>query len=556
MNENTTVVQIPPTAAGMTLHTYLAEAGIVLAAPCGGRGICGKCRIQVRKGCFYSNNWETNPGEKTLLKPDADGYILACQAICHPNGAEIGVPRFLGDGLTTIRIEKMTPETELAQTQLAGSLSKHSHFAKHPAFSSKDRCQSDGIALDIGTTTIAAAWVHGETGRIRASASCINPQQAYGADILTRIDAANNGMLSVMQLCVIHAVRALIEKLPIDSETVPNLSLVVSGNATMLHLFCGVSPAGMGVYPFTPVFTQIRIFPGDALSLPVRSVTLLPSASAFVGSDIAAGMLYCHLGQSNPPTLLLDIGTNGEMVLDTGRLNGNRLLATSTAAGPALEGATLSCGMGGVSGAVSRVGIENGRLVYETIGDASARGICGCGLMDLCAYLLDMERIDETGYLDEDPYTLSGIHKTAAGYSAVGPTSVSLTQKDVRALQLAKSAIRAGMEALLDAAGMDVQSFVSADGRVFIAGGLGYYLSPVSAARIGMLPQTMVNKPECVVSVGNSALAGAAAVCADPTAIEHISRLAHICETIELNRSAYFHKGFIEHMLFPHLPNA
>ena len=326
--------------------------------------------------------------------------------------------------------------------------------------------QSDGIALDIGTTTLAAAWIHGAAGQIRATASCLNPQQAYGADVISRIEAANAGKLSAMQSCVIDAVRDLIEKLSIAPETVRELPLIVSGNTTMLHLFCGVSPAGMGTYPFTPAFTEARTFPGDALCLPVRSVTLLPSVSAFVGGDVAAGMFLCRFGHSDAPALLLDIGTNGEMVLDTGMADGNRLLAASTAAGPALEGANLSCGMGGVSGAVSRVGLEGGRLFYETIGDTPARGICGCGLVDLCAYLRNVEMVDETGCLDEDPYTLSGIHKTAGGYGATGPTSVSLTQKDVRELQLAKSAIRAGMEALLDAAGTNVEAFVQAGGRV------------------------------------------------------------------------------------------
>ena len=547
MNENKTIVQIPSTAAGMVLHTYLVQAGIVLSAPCGGRGTCGKCRVQVRAGSFYSRDMAADSGEKCSIKPDADGYILACQAICPPDGAEIAVPHFSGDGLTAVHMEN----TGSMKTRAAGSLYMEPSDAMRSEIGSVDGHRPDGIALDIGTTTIAAALVHGATGQIRATASCLNPQQAYGADVISRIAAANDGKLSAMQSCVLGAVRDLLEKLSVDAETARSLPLVVSGNATMLHLFCGVSPAGMGTYPFTPAFTESRTVPGNALCLPVRSVTLLPSVSAFVGGDISAGMFCCHLGQSESPALLLDIGTNGEMVLDTGRAAGNRLLAASTAAGPALEGAKLSCGMGGVSGAVSRVGLESGRLYYETIGDAPARGICGCGLIDLCAYLPDAAVLDETGCLDEDPYTLSGIHKTADGSGAAGPTSVSLTQKDLRELQLAKSAIRAGIEALLDAAGTDIEAFVNADGRVYIAGGLGYYLSPVSAARIGLLPQRMVETPRCVVAVGNSALAGAAAVCSDPTAIGRISHLARICETIELNRSACFNEGFIEHMLFP-----
>ena len=270
----------------MPLSTYLAEAGIVLPAPCGGHGTCGKCRVQVRAGWFYSRGTAADSGEKLPLELDADGYVLACQAICSPAGAEIAVLCFSGDGLTAIRMEQAVMETESAR-------------------------QSDGIALDIGTTTLAAAWIHGAAGQIRATASCLNPQQAYGADVISRIEAANAGKLSAMQSCVIDAVRDLIEKLSIAPETVWELPLIVSGNTTMLHLFCGVSPAGMGTYPFTPAFTEARTFPGDALCLPVRSITLLPSVSAFVGGDVAAGMFFCRFGHSDAPALLLDIGKNG-----------------------------------------------------------------------------------------------------------------------------------------------------------------------------------------------------------------------------------------------------
>lgn len=510
-----TKITIPSSSAGTRLKDYLTENGIKISAPCGGRGVCKKCLVKVVSGGFVS----AVNGEE--LAPDENGNILACQAVCTSGGAEIAADEIAGDGLTC-----------------SGAAYEER----------EDNGAAYGIALDIGTTTLASALVNLESGKVAATASCLNPQQSYGADVISRIEAAKNGKLSTMQSCLVKAVRGLIEKLvPNDCEI---KSLAAAGNTTMLHIFSGTSPVSMGAYPFTPVFTDARTLDGSELGLNVGKVTLLPSVSAFVGGDITAGMYVLKLGKSNVPTLLLDIGTNGEMVLDTGKERGNRLISTSTAAGPALEGANISCGMDGVAGAVSQVERgSSGELRYKTIGDTAARGICGCGLIDLCARLLEDETIDESGYLD-DEFTLSGIHVTKSGEIDEGETAVTITQKDIREIQLAKSAIRAGIEALLDSAGMDVGSFVSSGGRVCIAGGLGYYLNPVSAAKIGLLPEEFVES-NIVSAVGNTSLAGACGALSDCTAIEQMSRTAKSCESMELNRSNVFNDGFIEYMMFP-----
>lgn len=535
-------ILIPPSASGTRLTVFLSCQGIAVSAPCGGRGVCGKCRVQVLSGQFLSHI------TGKVLAPDADGYILACQAICPPEGAEIAVPDATGEGLT---VSMVTTAQAVRPSSAAGG-----SFGKVP--DSYANAISDGVALDIGTTTLAAARVDRVAGRVLETVSCLNPQQSFGADVISRIGACKEGQLAAMQACLLNAVRELIRRLfpGVDAadtatDALPDLS--VAGNATMLHLFCGVSPEGMGTYPFTPAFTEARTLSGAELELPVRTVTVLPSVSAFVGGDITAGMLVCGLGQSPVPSLLLDIGTNGEMVLDTGKADGNRLIATSTAAGPALEGANISCGMGGVAGAVSRVtpGALPGTLIYQTVGDAPACGICSCGLIDLCARLLDLEVMDETGYLDDDPYILSGAHRTSAGLAPEGISPVRLTQKDIREVQLAKSALRAGLEALLDAAGLDVRMFTAAGGKVYVAGGLGYYLDPVSAVRIGLLPPAFLASPGTVTAVGNTALAGAVQVLADDSALARMSGLAERCKSMELNHSSVFNDGFIEHMMFP-----
>lgn len=517
------IITIPPSASGISLTIYLANQGISLSAPCGGRGVCQKCRVQVTDGQFLSRV------SGKVLSPDDDGYILACQAICPSEGASIALPETTGSGLTAM------PALE------AGGNGTADH---------RIDAIPDGIALDLGTTTLAAARVDRETGKILSTVSCLNPQQSFGADVISRIDACRSGQLTAMQSCLLDAVRRLIGQLFPDTETAL-CDLTAAGNTTMLHLFCGISPESMGTYPFTPVFTDAKTMSGTDLDLPVRTVTVLPSVSAFIGGDITAGMFFCGFGSSPVPLLLLDIGTNGEMVLDTGAVLGNRLIAASTAAGPALEGANISCGLGGVAGAVSRVRMEKNTLVYQTIGDAPARGICGCGLIDLCACLLSRTIVDETGYLENDPYVLTGSHQTAHGSFPENATSVCLTQKDIRELQLAKSALRAGLEALLHSAGMQVRSFTEKGGKVCIAGGLGYYLDPVNAAGIGLLPPEFLAAPDTVTAVGNTSLAGAVQVLTDPSALDRMSVLAKQCTCIELNRSQVFNDGFIEHMLFP-----
>ena len=509
-------ISIPADAAGTELLAYLRTRGVAVPAPCGGHGKCGKCRVRVIRGSF-----RTRDGQALL--PDNDGYILACRAVCTGEAA-LAVPDSGGDGLTAF---SASSETVQPQTSPA-----------------------TGIALDIGTTTLAAAYV--KDGRIEARVSCLNPQQSYGADVISRIEACKNGMLYAMRDCLTDAVRSLVEDL--TAQTGHADTLTAAGNTTMLHIFCGVSPEGMGAYPFTPAFLDARTLPGDAFCLPVGSVTVLPSVSAFVGADITAGMHVCGLGSADAPRLLCDFGTNGEMALDTGKTRGNRLLVTSTAAGPALEGANISCGTGGVRGAVTRVCTDpDGTLVYKTIGDGAAHGICGCGLVDLIASLRASETIDETGYLEDDPYRLCGRHKTMSGTAGISETPVSLTQKDVREMQLAKSAMRAGMEALLAEAGMDPETFVRAGGKVCIAGGLGYYLDPQSAACIGLLPEPFVRDPGTVATMGNTTLAGAVEVLRAPSVLVELSALALRCETVELGDSDVFRDGFVEHMLFPEI---
>lgn len=506
-------LSIPSSAAGMRLSDYLNQCGIPHAAPCGGNGVCGKCTVTVAEGVFYTYGDETRP-----VIPDGEGRILSCRAVCPSTGAVILVD-------------------EVSVTDVSG-VEENLHREAEDDY---------GLALDIGTTTLAAALVSLTDGKSVATASCLNPQSGFGADVMSRISAAAEGKLASMQAVLLTGVKSLIESLfslldegiLAKGGRLPEIKkMTVVGNPTMLHIFCGVSPVGMGQYPFTPVFLETKTLSGKTLGLPVEEVTVLPSASAFVGADVVGGAATVSLDRAEKPCLILDVGTNGEMILACG----DRLYATSCAAGPALEGAGISCGMGGVAGAVSSVTLSGDTLRFRTVGDKPPRGITGSGLVDLAAALLTLGVIDETGAMD-DSFRLTGIHVTAAGEGNLMPTRVSLTGEDVRALQLVKSAFRAGIETLLSVAGIKAEALA----HTYLAGGLGYYLSPENAARIGLLPEGLLPS---VKVIGNGALSAAVKGVCDDEFVKTMSNIALCCETIELNEQPLFNELFIEYMMF------
>lgn len=361
----------------------------------------------------------------------------------------------------------------------------------------------------------------------------MNPQRVFGADVMSRIAAADDGKLSVLQSVVLECVSDIINSLLRQVGATFLKAITVVGNPTMLHLFCGISPSDMGQYPFTPVFTEAKCFSGEKLSLPAETVYILPSADAFIGSDVTAGVLKTQMYKHTEPSILMDIGTNGEMVLCSAD-PGKNMLAVSTAAGPAFEGAGISCGIGGVQGAISQVKIKNGQLRYKTVGNCSPVGICGSGLIDLIAQLRQISVIDETGYMEE-PFLIA---ETAYG------TSLFLTPEDVREFQMAKSAIRAGFETLLSESGLSVKDIKN----IYLAGGLGVYMNPENAADIGLIPPDLGDK---VTAIGNSALDGAVLCLSDAERRTELERIAVDCRIVELSVSEVFQNAFMENMLFP-----
>ncbi|MDE5896765.1 MAG: ASKHA domain-containing protein, partial [Clostridia bacterium] len=361
------------------------------------------------------------------------------------------------------------------------------------------------------------------SGKVLKTASCLNPQSGFVSDVLSRIRACEKKEnLNALTVSVREAINGLIG----DEWDVGRMS--VAGNATMLHLLCGIDPTPIGVAPFTPVFTALKKYRGEELGFPVSELVLLPSVSAYVGADITADILAADMIGTKENILLIDLGTNGEMALS----HDGKIVCTSTAAGPALEGACIECGVGGVDGAVNRVWAEGDRIRWSTIGNKSPVGICGTGLVDLIALLLNRGEIDEAGFLCREKYDVcDGLY---------------LSRADVRQFQLAKAAVSAGIAALLKKAGIEEKEI----DECFIAGGLGSYMNVESAARTGLIPGKLKEKTR---AVGNGSLYGAQLVLLDRDLQTEAIDIANQSIAIDLSNDSCFAEEFIRRMCFDEL---
>ena len=487
-------------AAGETILLACARAGIILSAPCGGHRRCGKCTVRIIEGKITGDT------------PDNEAWVRACAAI----------------PLTDITI---ACHSELMDR--AAAVDKQLSPARAAVGAA-------AVALDIGTTTVCARLIDLNTALVLDTVSALNDQRAFGADVMSRIEAARNGKTGELFTLINRQTRRILESFK-DQWNLPRIEkLAVSGNTTMLHLFLNVDPSGMGALPFTPVFLEEKELSGDALSLPVESIIVLPSIAAFIGGDITAGLAVLDILSVPGPSLLIDIGTNGEMAL----AHRGTIFCCSTAAGPAFEGAEISCGMGGVAGAISAVeiaanvahNVTPNALSITTIGNAPPAGVCGSGLVDAVAIMLKQGIIDETGFMadGEKGFCL------APGVSIIG--------RDIRQFQLAKGAILSGIRLLCKNSGLQ-----AADIRnVFIAGGFGFYINKYNAAAAGIFPSEFLD----VLSIcGNVSLQGAQECL---TAADFLSRCKQIiaqCSVIDLAADPSFMDEFTDNMLFPSLPD-
>ena len=398
-----------------------------------------------------------------------------------------------------------------------------------------------GLAVDIGTTTLVAALVDCTDGQILATATAVNSQRSFGADVISRIGAACHGKGKALRKAVRRDLTRLLKQLFQDHPGVAGHChrMAIAANTTMLHLLMGWSCEGLGNWPFHPVSLggksyDVQDVLGRQDILTDCTVTLLPGMSTYVGADITAGIWQCGLVSSDEVSLFVDLGTNGEMVLG----NKEQRFIASAPAGPALEGGKLTWGTGSVPGAICGVRIERGRAKVKTIDHAVPVGICGTGILEAMAGLVREGLVDETGKLVE-PY----FHKGFPLASTLDYQRITLSQQDIREIQMAKSAIRAGIESLIERSGISRQRIR----QVWLAGGFGYYLDPQKAAVIGLLPADLAER---TTAVGNTSLKGAIGLLTGAVTLDTLQAIADGAEEIVLGNDEAFQRLYIDYLNF------
>jgi uncharacterized 2Fe-2S/4Fe-4S cluster protein (DUF4445 family) len=512
---------------GDSLHQVLVDNGIPLRSDCGGQGRCGRCRVQLHAvgEAAADRSWPSALACQTRLSSSM-AVRLPESSLIDP-GAVVDKSSSQADALACVR--------PVAGKRLA-------------------------LAVDLGTTALAVYLCDLAAGRIIAVATARNPQAVYGADVISRISAAAGGAphRNRMQRLVCRAVDRLADSLTGGSSRKQRRidAAAVAGNPTMTHLFLGVDPSPLGRMPFRPAFSAVQSCPADRLGMgfnPLASVRTLPLLSGYLGGDIVAAALAVDLDRRTEDTLVIDIGTNGEILLAAG----GRLYGTSCATGPAFEGAAIACGMPALPGAVDRWSCRPGMraVAYTTLPDAggshtAARGLCGSGVVSAVAALRRAEVIDAGGRID--PHRARGHFRTdAAGVGQVllvpadataAGRSIPLTQKDIRAVQLAKSAIRTGIEMLCHSAG------IKRPRRLLIAGTFGNHLQTADLITLGALPPI---PPSDVVAVGNAAGSGTVCAVFDPMVWRRADELTRRVTVINLASQPAFQSRFVDALTFP-----
>jgi uncharacterized 2Fe-2S/4Fe-4S cluster protein (DUF4445 family) len=483
---------------GASLQDLLFNHGVEF--PCGGRGLCKGCKIKVLSGSLPVTNEDAR---KLSAAEVAAGWRLACCA--RP-------------------LEPLVLELEQFE---AAILSDDSKFAFTPQ-------EGLGIAVDLGTTTLVAQLLDLQTGNVLGVRAELNAQARHGADIMSRVEFAVAGsgraaLVSLIREQIGEICFGLVRDL---SEARGLKRVVIVGNTVMHHLFCDIDLEPLSHVPFEPHRPGQQVFSANGLgwNLPGNpEVQFLACLGGFVGSDILAGILATNLHNSDVLVGLMDLGTNGEIVVG----NRHRMLCASTAAGPAFEGARISMGMRAATGAISEVHARGDSFVCHVIGNGTPRGICGSGLVDAVAVALNLNRVTFRGRLVD-------------GESLGLLAPVALNQWDIRELQLAKGAIAAGLRILLEQWGATMEDLR----EVNLAGAFGNYINYDSARRIGLL-----NFPaEKVQPVGNTALKGAKVALFSPSSqADTCSTILQHTTHVSLHEDPHFQEIYVEEMSFPDL---
>jgi len=594
--------------SGTKIIEAAARAGLTINTPCGGAGTCGKCKVRITTGAQEPSETDKHVFDGDQLQ---QGWRLACQTsirtetvVYIPESSrlvsrhkivveskteepteilpsvrklyvELPAPTMEDNSADLLRLEEAIGVFKADLNQLrnlpkllrqynykgTAVLTDHNLIGFEPGETTN---QCYGIAFDIGTTTIVGSLVNLCNGSELAITSQMNPQVSFGDDVLSRIQHSSScpDCLDELHNSIKAAIAEIIDNLcqqaDINREHIYEVAF--AGNTTMEHLLCGIDPTPLGSVPFVPAHARGLILNANELGIPINhrgKVYVFPLIGGFVGGDTVAGVLATNLSGQQGNVLMIDIGTNGEIVL----ARDDQLWAASTAAGPAFEGARITYGMRATTGAIEKIVFEDD-IRYSVIGNVPAVGICGSALIDLAAEMLKSGMITSTGQLlgpDQLPAQLPKAISQRVYENADGQIEflvsqanqgrkdlrVVLTQRDIRELQLAVGAIRAGVKIMLKKAGLEAEEI----NRVLIAGGFGSFIRRTNAQTVGLLP-TEIDR-EKINYVGNASLAGAKWALLSSNARKHAEELARRTKHLELSLDTNFQMEFADAMIFP-----
>ena len=587
--------RVPP---GTTLFSAAHWIGLPIDSTCGGRGTCGKCKVQVLQGGL-----EVTAADRKQLRPGEleAGWRLSCQAKVYedttvtvpellrvPKAATMGVNRLvlLDPNVRKVFVELTEPDLEDQRSDIERlrdaltaegfdmkvdlhvlrtlpGLLRSAEFRVTAVLGGDQliaveagdtREETYGVAFDLGTTTVVGTLMNLRTGMAEAVRSTLNGQAPFGADVISRIshgmqgDEAKAELREAIQRTMNTVLQELYDAAGVARERV--YETVVVGNATMLHLLLGIDATPISMMPFTPAFREPLYLPAREVGLDIHPggyVQTLPVIGAYVGADIVAGVVATGLAREEKLRVFVDVGTNGEIVLGSVK----RVLCTAAPAGPAFEGSQIRCGMRATDGAIEGVTFSDHVELQVIGGDIPPKGICGSGLVDTVAQLRLVGLLDAGGKMrsrEEVPeHPLSDRLITIDGVRAfLLAENVYLSQRDVRELQFGKGSIATGIKVLMDVMGVTVADL----DEVLLGGSFGSYLNPESAKIIGLVPPVDVDR---ILSVGNTAGEGAKMSLLSFRERQIAFELPDKIEYVELSGRADFNDSFISVLAFPEL---